>query len=441
MTTIRLTIGNSFCQISGLSKDQEKTVRMALSYVDMGSHFGGFGPQRKYLIDKKGMFASGLLPYVRKALPGVFIAIEDSRWVPQPGNLFKLRLGSLSPYKAQLEAVDAAVKKPRGCLSMVTGSGKSVTMALLVERLQLKTLIIVPNLGLKEQLRATFQELFGSLKNVTIENIDSPNLKSCTDFECLIIDEAHHSAAKTYRNLNKTAWKGIYHRYFFTGTPFRSKDSEQLLYESIAGQVIYTLTYQDAVKAGMIVPIEAYYYDVPKKSTEATTWAGVYKALVVDNEPRNALIGSFLYRLQAQNISTLCLVKEIAHGELLQDASRRGFTSIPFANGQDDGCAEFIRHFNDGGKALIATTGVAGEGTDTRPCEFVIVTGLGKSRPAFIQQIGRCLRRYPGKESGKVIIFRDLSHRWTKAHFKAQCDTLLEIYGVVPAKLSWPETL
>ena len=36
-------------------------------------------------------------------------------------------------------------------------------------------------------------------------------------------------------------------------------------------------------------------------------------------------------------------------------------------------------------KTLIGTTGVVGEGVDTRPTEYVIIAGLGKSKPAFMQ--------------------------------------------------------
>lgn len=338
---------------------------------------------------------------------------------------------NVRPYPEQAEAVDVAAKYHRGILSMVTGFGKSITMALLIYRLQVRTLVVVPNLELKRQLTETFRSIFGTNKNIVIENIDSPKLKTLTDFDCLLIDESHHVAAKTYRKLNKTAWKGTYYRYFFTATPFRSRDEEQLLFESVAGQVIYSVSYKDAVAKGYITPIEAYYYELPKIPVRGYTWAEVYKELVVDRADRNDLIAELMFKLEEEKKSTLCLVKEINHGDEL-----KRLTGIEFANGQDETSKEYIREFSLGALgSLIGTVGVVGEGVDTKPAEYVIVAGLGKSRPAFMQQCGRGVRMFKDKESCKIILFKDASHKWTLAHFNAQCKILRDEYGVKAVKL------
>jgi superfamily II DNA or RNA helicase len=108
-------------------------------------------------------------------------------------------------------------------------------------------------------------------------------------------------------------------------------------------------------------------------------------------------------------------------------------TGIPFANGQDEESRDFIRQFNSGGiKALIGTTGVLGEGVDTKPCEIVIIACLGKAKSAFMQQVGRAVRTYPGKESAKVVIIKDASHKFLSRHYAAQVAILKEEYGVTP---------
>lgn len=337
----------------------------------------------------------------------------------------------MEPYKDQQDAVLAAVKHGRGTISMPTGTGKSVTMALLVNALQVRTLIIVPTLALKNQLRESFTAFFGSLNNITIENIDSGKLNTASDYDCLIIDEAHHVAASTYRKLNKRAWGKIYYRFFFTATPFRSKSNEQMLLESVAGQVIYELTYHQSVDAGYIVPVEAYYVDVPPSVTHANTWAGVYSTLVVQNEARNKIIAQLLATLNTCETPTLCLVKEIKHGENLQ-----ALKGIHFANGLNQDTQLYIQAFNRQKiNCLIGTTGILGEGVDTKPAEFIILAALGKSKNAFMQQVGRGLRRFKDKASCKVILFKDFSHKWTLAHFKAQVKILKDEYGVIPVKL------
>lgn len=339
----------------------------------------------------------------------------------------------MKPYPQQIAAVKAAVKARRGVICMPTGFGKSITMALLVNELQFKTLIVVPNLGLKQQLSDTFLKLFGSLKNITIENIDSPNLENQGDYDCLIVDEAHHVAASTYRKLNKKVWNNIYYRYFFTATPFRSKDEEQLLYESIAGDVVYRVTYQEAVRCGAIVPIEAYYIEIPKSKVEGYTWQQVYSELVVNHTSRNKLIAHLINSLKDIGAPTLCLVKEIKHGELILEVSN---SATEFANGESGNAKKLISQFNAGRViSLIGTLGVLGEGVDTKPAEFVIIAALGKSKNQFMQACGRAFRKSPGKESAKVILIKDRSHKFTLRHFNAQVKILKEEYGVEIVKI------
>jgi superfamily II DNA or RNA helicase len=252
-----------------------------------------------------------------------------------------------------------------------------------------------------------------------------------TDFDCLIIDEAHHAAAKTYQSLNKKAWNNIYYRFFLTATFYRNQKNEQLLFEGIAGQLIHTLTIKDAVAKKYIVPIEAYYVELPKIPCAGYTWAQVYNELVVNREDRNMLIAQLLIDLERLEKPTLCLIKEVAHGNNLSKLSE-----VAFANGQDETTRAFIALFNEGViKSLIGTNGILGEGVDTKPCEFVIIAGLGKAKSAFLQQIGRAVRNYPGKESAKIILIKDPSHRFTLRHFNEQKKILFDELGIKPVKL------
>lgn len=432
---ITVQIGNSYSKISGLDVTQFKNLRKVLSYITdpKAAYFSGGFLRVKYLLDKRGSFPTGLLKRVYRHLEeqGVVYTTKDGRKRPEstPG-MFKLNL-KYTPHPFQTEATDKAVKSKRGGIVAVTGSGKSLIIALIASRFNVRTLVVVPTLEIKKQLISTLIECFGVNPNIVVENIDSASLKTLTNFDCLIIDECHHSAARSYQILNKTTWTGIYYRFFLTATFFRNQDNELLLFEGVAGQEIYRLTYKDAVNKGYIVPVEAYYYDIPKTKVEGFTWREVYYELVINNEYRNKLIRDILERLNFHKKSTLCLVKEIAHGERLSE-----LTGFPFTSGKDDITRDYIRQFNDGKiKELIGTTGILGEGVDTKLAEYVVVAGLGKAKSAFMQQIGRGVRLYPGKESCKVMLFRDSSHKWTLSHFNTQKKILKEEYGVTICKL------
>lgn len=432
---VKLIIGNSYSKLENMSVGIYRDLRELLSYKVEDNFFAKTYNVKRHLLDKRGNFPTGLLKQVLTYLKIREVPYEtvDTRTVPRKGSVKFNLLLPFRPYEEQVDAVRQACSHGRGTISMVTGFGKSITMAILIKSLGLKTLVVVPNLTLKNQLKENFTNYFGSLDNITIENIDSSNLENCKGYDCLIIDESHHVAANTYRILNRRAWQGIYYRFFFTGTPFRSKDEEQMLMESISGQVIYSINYQKAVEVGAIVPVESYFIDLPIVETSGFTWSEVYSDLVVNNSLRNAHIASILRKLNETGTSALCLVKEINHGRLLSK-----LTGVPFVCGEDKDSKGLIEEFNKGGSALIGTVGVLGEGCDTRPAEWIIIASLGKSRPQFMQMVGRGLRKFKDKESCKVLLFRDKSHKWTLTHFKNQVKFLKEEYEVHPIKLDFP---
>ncbi len=434
-----IVYGNSYSKINGLTDIEMKSLRKELSYhVDFAAARFIPNPANriKYCIDLKGNFATGLLPRVKRHLDksGIKYAVDSTRIdLTAPKQVFRAFKSEnrATPYPDQTNALRALQMQRRGVCSMPTGTGKSQVITMLVEATKLKTLIVVPTLELKSQLTTSLSAALTSMEGITVENIDSSALKKATDYDCLIIDECHRAAAQTYRNLNKTAWSGIRYRYSFSATPFRNDIEEQLLYEGIAGDVVFELSYSDSVKKGYIVPVEAYYYELPKSTTDGYTYAQVYKDLVVNNGARNMLIAEMLTNLYTNNKHCLCLVREVEHGLILSE-----MTGIPFSNGADDDSRQWIETFKSGKlKCLIATEGLLGEGVDTKPCEYVIIAGLGKARSAFMQRVGRCVRKYGDKISGKVILFKDKSHRFVLSSFNTHVKILKTEYNTQIIKL------
>lgn len=432
LNVTKLILGNSYSKIIGLSVLQFNQLKQLLSYTH-GNYFSGYGVRRKTLLNKRGEFPTGLLLKVGEYLlsSGIMPEIVDKRQLATKLLDFPKMLKTEKPYNWQVKASNVAVIA-NGTVVAPTGTGKSYAIALVVSILKVKTLIVVPTIEIKTQLMSDFEMIFGKTPYIIIENIDSTTLSKHKGIGLLILDEVHHAAAKTYHKLNKTSWNEIYHRICFTATPFRNNSDETLLYESIAGEVIYELTYKEAIKKGYIVPIEAYYIDVPKQDTEAFTYREVYNELVVRNKTLNEIISNLLLSLYKESIPTLCLVKEVAHGNNIQD-----LVYLPFVNGKDEESRQYITQFKQGKlNTLIGTEGILGEGVDTKPCEYVIIAGLGKAKSAFMQKVGRALRRYKGKESGKVIIFRNSSHKFLLRHFNEQKKILLDQYGIIPIKLN-----
>lgn len=438
---IKLIIDNSLSKIEGISQAQFKELRELLSYnlAPQASYFaGGHRSNKRYLLSARGEFPTGLLYIVEKYLYTKVHEVLDHRHAPitllEPDTEVLRPDAGLSLYPWQVEAVRAAIGAKRGIISATTGTGKSRVIGAIIAALKLPALVVVPRLDIKYQLQADLNAWFNGTLDIRVENVDALDPNEVETASVLLIDEFHHSAAKTYRKLNQKSWKNIYYRFGMTATPFRSDDNERLLLESVLSQVIYRLDYQTAVDAGYIVPVYAYYFDVPPKRMKGNpkSWPAVYSELVVNNEARNELIADLLAHLE--HAPTLCLVKEISHGEKLSK-----MTGVAFANGQADNTRELILEFNlQERKHLIGTTGVIGEGIDTRPTSWVIMAAGGKSKNQFMQQIGRGVRKYPGKEHCYVILFRDTSSKYLLKHFNAQVKYLKEEYNVIPIKLAIP---
>lgn len=435
---LTLTIDNSICKIEGLTAEQHKSLREVLSYKlpPTQSYFSGDFNTKKYLIDRYGAFPTGLLYLVEKWLKShsIISTTYDLRKRPNALGSIIMKPLLLSPYAEQENAATACLNASRGIVVAPTGLGKSLIVALIINKVKVPTLVVVPSLELKRQLTTFLVSVYGKKSHFLVANIDSLSLSgNYSKYGCVIIDEFHHSAAKTYRELNKKAWSGIYYKFGLTATPFRSQDHERLLLESVLSKVIYQVDYKTAVNNERIVPMEAYYIDLPKKSSvEGYTWPQVYHELVANNNYRNNLIAELIKQLN--HYSTLCLVKEISHGENIKALLPKNYV---FASGVEKQTKEWIAEFNlNKRKCLIGTSGVLGEGVDTKPCEFVIIAGLGKSRNQFMQQCGRGFRKYNGKESCKIILFRDPSHKFTLNHFNIQVKILAEEYGVKPVKLN-----
>lgn len=437
---MQLFIGNSYSRITGVSSAQHLELKDLLSYkIDpQQTYFSNdWRGGKRSLMSKRGDFPTGLLYLVQEWLKKTSInsAVLDTRQRPAAlTGHFPISMAQI-PYQEQFDAAQACFDAHRGIVTAPTGVGKSFIIALIIRRIEVHTLIVVPSLELKRQLTESLADLFnytdvGPGKPIWVENVGALDpTKELIGYDCVIIDEFHHSGAKTYRALNKKSWKNVYYRFGLTATPFRSNDSERLLLESVLSEVIYRIEYQTAVKKGYIVPLEAYYVDLPHTDTDGSTFSEVYQDLVVENEARNKIIKDLIHSLEGQHVLTL--VKEIKHGDWLHTIS-----GSPFANGQDEGSRVLLDQCAKGElKSLIATTGIAGEGRDTKATEWVILAGLGKSKNQFMQNIGRGFRKWGGKESCKVILFRDKSHKWTLSHFNAQIKYLREEFGVKPVKL------
>lgn len=447
---MKITINNSLCQVSDFTQEQYKALRSLLSYSEATvSRYAGYTSVRKYLIDRRGVFCTGLLPRVLEAHPE--LELIDRRIAPTrlPAGSLALKL-PYAPRAWQSAAINALEGLNRGLVIAPTGAGKAQWLSMVIQHYQLRTLLVVPTLELKTQITESLKSCFGRDKVgplskdgstpflISVENVDSMNPKvKPKGVNLLILDEYHSSSTKTYRDLNTKAWTDIYARIGCTATPYRNLSEETLLFESILSEVIYELVYLDAVRDKCIVPANFFYYELPpiKLKGNPKSYATMVSECIIERKDRNELIVETICTLEDAGESTLVLLNEIRHGEIIQDMLKKKGRTVAFANGENPDNRGLLLEFNLKQRKTLIATGVLGVGVDTKPATFVLLVGGGKSKPKFIQAVGRVLRTSPGKEAGNVVLFFDKSHKWFIAHFKEVMKHIKAEYSTVPVKL------
>jgi superfamily II DNA or RNA helicase len=162
------------------------------------------------LADESDDVLSGLADDDEPADEPVLLPLAPERALPFPVQL------TLTPRVYQDEAMAAWGRQGgRGVVVLPTGAGKTVLALMAVSQLQARTLVVVPTIDLLEQWRATLVERLGAppesvgqlgggrreLRPLTVATYDSASMRGrrLEDFGLLVVDEAHHLPATTYR--------------------------------------------------------------------------------------------------------------------------------------------------------------------------------------------------------------------------------------------------
>ena len=236
----------------------------------------------------------------------------------------------------QEQAVVALSKSIQGCLVAPCGAGKTVMGIGAVARLAQPTLVLVHTKDLLDQWHKAVAEALGldagviadGLRNPshltiatvqTLAGMDEPELDHLgRQFGVVIVDEAHHVPAVTFRSvLGHLPGK---YRFGLTATPHRPDGLTPLLNLGI-GPVVFRISHRELIRSGHLV--------VPKVVpvlTRVSPWAETHADLVAaltENPERNRLILSLAKREASRGRSVLILSGRVDHCAMLAAALQR----------------------------------------------------------------------------------------------------------------------
>ena len=310
----------------------------------------------------------------------------------------------LRPY--QVDAVESIFRewgsgRRRTLLCMATGTGKTICIAKVAERVAShggRTLVLAHRGELLDQARDKIasatglacsveraqESSLGTWESVTVGSVQTlmrdQRLEALAPdrFDCVIVDEAHHSASASYRKILDHFDADV---LGVTATPDRA-DRQDL------GKVFDSLAYEyglaQAVRDGYLCPIKAQTIPLDIDITSVSTQSGDYAA----GELGDAL-GPYLDAI-ADEMAAACEGKRtVVFLPLVSTAKRfrdlleeRGLHAAE-VDGKSEDRAEVLAAFDEGRYDVLCNSMLLTEGWDCPSVDCVVVLRPTKSRSLY----------------------------------------------------------
>ncbi|GBG95609.1 helicase [Ligilactobacillus salitolerans] len=313
----------------------------------------------------------------------------------------------------------------RALLISATGTGKTYLGAFDVQAFAPKRfLFVVHREQILEAARASFfrvlggrQEDYGILSGrskqtnakyvfATVQTLSKASVMqqfAPDEFEYLLIDEAHRSGAASYLRILE---------YFtprfvlgMTATPERTDDFD--VFELFDHNLAYEIRLQQALEEKMLTPfhyVGVTDYEYAGKMIDETTSL----SRLVANERVDHVLAQINYYTdtnQTPHGLIFCSRQDEAQ-ELAQLLTERQHPSRALTNEQSIAQRDqAVKDLENGRLEYLVTVNIFNEGIDIPCVDQVILLRNTQSSIVFIQQLGRGLRKYPGKEYVTVIDF------------------------------------
>lgn len=353
----------------------------------------------------------------------------------------------------QLDTIKTALKWKRGVFLSPTSSGKSFIIYTICNYLNLRSLIIVPNTGLVDQMYLDFSsyaiyrdwepiemcsKIMGgydkyNLNQYVISTWQSintiPNKEEwLSQFDVVIVDEAHLAKAKVLKDIVSSATSASY-KFAFTGT-LDGVNVHQVMIEGLFGPVKKVTETKKLIEQGKVSDLTIRVLKC-KYSTEDIK--EVHKPLENESQSKyhrevkflceHNRRNDFIAKLALSNKgNTLILYNYVdMHGKplynLIKSLAPAG-TIVNFVDGSVTGEARTeIRKLTEDNDNVInvCSYGTFSTGMSIVNLDNLILASPSKSRVRVLQSIGRVLRKSEKNFHSDVYdIVDDLSKGTTK---------------------------
>jgi len=235
-------------------------------------------------------------------------------------------------------------------------------------------------------------------------------------FDTIIIDEAHHAPALSYRRI-------MDYLGFMDGDPSRlvlgvtatAGRGDGVGLGNVFEKIVYQTNVLTMIRAGYLSDIRGIRIrteaDLSGVATRKGDFVESQLSLVINTPERNqAVVGAFLQH--AANRKTIAFCVDIAHSEDLAQAFNDNGVIARALSGKTPGDEreEILKAFSRGEIQVISNCQILTEGFDEPAVDCILMARPTKSSTLYTQCIGRGTRLYPGKNDCVVIDFTDNRH-------------------------------
>ena len=329
--------------------------------------------------------------------------------------------------EAALKNLSTLVKEnaKRALVVSATGTGKTYLGAFAVKEYKPKKfLYLVHREQIAKKALASFYQVIGGDKNDyglltgskhdfnkkylfgTVQTVSQEQMLGQLDpkeFDYILIDEAHRVAAPTYQKiLNHFAPKFL---LGMTATPERM--DKQNIYEIFDYHLAYEIRLKDALNEQMLAPFHYVGVEDYTVGEQVITETSKLKDLVAEKRVEYVLKQLDYYGYCGEQAKGLvfCSRQEEAR-DLAELFSQAGHPSCALTNEDSQKRrAEVTQQLENGEIEYIFTVDLFNEGIDIPSLNQIVMLRNTQSSIVFIQQLGRGLRKFPGKDYVTVIDF------------------------------------
>lgn len=308
----------------------------------------------------------------------------------------------------------------KALLISATGTGKTYLSAFDVKKINPKKLLFVAHR--KTILEKSMNSFKNIIKNKTMsiysENKNTDyifamiqtlskdiNLNSFPKdfFDYIIIDEVHHSGAKSYQKiLNYFEPKFL---LGMTATPERMDNFD--IYNLFNHNIAYEIRLYDALRENLLCPFHYFgISDIVINGATVNDKTSI-KDLIIDERVNHILEKSRFYGYSGEKLHGLIFVSRIDEAkELALKFNKKGVSAIALTGDDTNEVREkAINDLELGNIEYIITVDLFNEGIDIPCINQIILLRPTQSSIIYIQQLGRGLRKHFNKEFLIVLDF------------------------------------